>query len=120
MIFHYFHQQLQYLDSAVTCLVPKVVAECSYQYLTQEHANSHRGIYQLSQNVTAKVEQSRSLISDFIKANSPKEIIFCSGTTDAINIIAKHSENYQSLVLTPAFDDIDTPKQLAEFKKLTQ
>lgn len=82
------HQNLHYLDSAATCLVPKIVAEYSYHYLTQEHANSHRGIYQLSHNATLKVEQARALISDFIKANSPKELVFCSGTTDGINIVA--------------------------------
>ena len=83
------HQDLHYFDSAATCLVPKIVAECSYHYLTQEHANSHRGIYQLSNNATVKVEQTREKIKDFIKAHYPKEIIFCSGTTEAINIIAK-------------------------------
>lgn len=82
------YQKLHYLDSAATCLVPKIVADCSYQYLTQEHANSHRGIYQLSHNATVKVEQARVLISDFINANTPEELVFCNGTTDAINILA--------------------------------
>lgn len=81
------NQNLHYLDSAATCLVPNIVAECSYHYLTQEHGNSHRDIYQLSHNATVKGEQARESISNFIKTNYPKKRVFCTDTTDAINII---------------------------------
>jgi molybdenum cofactor cytidylyltransferase len=48
------------------------------------------------------------------------ELATLEGKQGAKKIVAKHPENCQMMVLTPAFDDIDTPKQLAEFKKLTQ
>lgn len=48
------------------------------------------------------------------------ELTLLSGKQGAKKIVAKYSDHCQSLVLTPAFDDIDTPKQLAKYEELTQ
>lgn len=80
---------LCYFDTAATCLIPDVVAQKLYQFNTQAHANSHRGLYQLSSQATDQLVLSRIKIQKFINAEDVNEIAFCSGTTEAINIIAK-------------------------------
>ncbi|WP_440873893.1 aminotransferase class V-fold PLP-dependent enzyme [Thalassotalea sp. PLHSN55] len=82
-------RNLHYFDSAATCLVPEIVAQSSYQYLTTCHANSHRGLYQLSQQATNNIEEARVQVKHFIGAQSADEICFCSGTSQAINFIAQ-------------------------------
>ncbi|WP_206483514.1 aminotransferase class V-fold PLP-dependent enzyme [Thalassotalea sp. G2M2-11] len=82
------HPSLCYLDSAATCLTPKHVADAVYHYQCYSHANSHKGLYQLSANVTEKVEHARETVADFIGATSGASISFNSGTTEGINLIA--------------------------------
>ena len=82
------HPQLSYLDSAATCLTPKVVADAIYQYQCYSHANSHKGLYQLSANATALVEQARQRVAGFIGVGDSEQIIFTPGTTQAINLVA--------------------------------
>ncbi|WP_286234777.1 aminotransferase class V-fold PLP-dependent enzyme [Thalassotalea sediminis] len=82
------HPNLCYLDSAATCLTPKHVADAVFHYQCYAHANSHKGLYQLSANVTERVEQARAKVADFIGASSEQNISFNHGTTDAINIVA--------------------------------
>ncbi|MDI6403122.1 cysteine desulfurase, partial [Balneolaceae bacterium ANBcel3] len=53
------------------------------------HANVHRGVHLLSQEATEAMETSRRVLQQFINASSSKEIIFTSGTTDAINLVAQ-------------------------------
>jgi cysteine desulfurase/selenocysteine lyase len=82
------HPNLCYLDSAATCLTPKHVADAVYYYQCFSHANSHKGLYRLSAHVTELVEQARGKTSQFVNALSHDEIIFTSGTTEAINMVA--------------------------------
>ena len=82
------HPTLCYLDSAATCLTPKCVADEMYHYQCFSHANSHKGLYQLSANVTEKVEHARIRISEFIGASSANEIVFTTGTTESLNLVA--------------------------------
>lgn len=88
--FPVFEQQptLTYLDSAATTLTPEVVAKSMYHYQCFSHANSHKGLYQLSANATQLVEDNRDKIARFIGASCGSEITFTSGTTEAINILA--------------------------------
>ncbi len=79
---------LCYLDSAATCLSPKHVADAMYHYQCYSHANSHKGLYQLSAKVTEKVESAREKVAEFIGAQNGENISFNSGTTEAINLIA--------------------------------
>lgn len=81
--------QLTYLDSAATCLIPKMVADAIHHYQCFEHANSHKGLYSLSANATKTVEKTRAKLADFIGALKPQEIIFTPGTTSAINQVAQ-------------------------------
>lgn len=82
------HPHLCYLDSAATCLTPKRVADAMHQYQCYSHANSHKGLYQLSANVTAMVECARERIAGFVGAPSQENIVFTSGTTESLNLVA--------------------------------
>ncbi len=82
------YPRLCYLDSAATCLTPKHVADAVYHYQCYSHANSHKGLYQLSANVTEIVEQARAKVAAFLGAGSGQQIVFNSGTTEALNLIA--------------------------------
>ncbi|OFZ10514.1 MAG: cysteine sulfinate desulfinase [Bdellovibrionales bacterium RBG_16_40_8] len=81
-------QPLVYLDSAATALKPMPVIETLYNFYKFETANVHRGAHYLGDIATEKFEQTRSLVKDLISASSDQEIIFTSGTTDSINLIA--------------------------------
>ncbi|MBD3318645.1 SufS family cysteine desulfurase [Candidatus Woesearchaeota archaeon] len=76
-----------YLDSAATTQKPQQVIDAMTQYYTQHHANIHRGLYQLSQEATVLYEKARQEIASFINAQT-QEIIFTSGTTASINMLA--------------------------------
>jgi len=82
------HPKLCYLDSAATCLTPKHVATAMYHYQCYSHANSHKGLYQLSAKATELVENSRTKVAEFINAPVQSELVFTSGTTESINIVA--------------------------------
>ncbi|GHE92206.1 aminotransferase class V-fold PLP-dependent enzyme [Thalassotalea profundi] len=82
------YPNLCYLDSAATCLTPKRVADAMYNYQCYSHANSHKGLYYLSANVTEKVEYARTRIAEFLGASSLNEIVFTSGTTESLNLVA--------------------------------
>jgi len=79
---------LVYLDSAASSQMPnQVIGEIS-RYQSQDHSNVHRGIHTLSHRATDVYETSRQKICDFINAKNTNEIIFTSGTTDSINLVA--------------------------------
>ena len=82
------HPKLCYLDSAATCLTPKHVADAMYHYQCYSHANSHKGLYQLSANATELVEKGRNKVAEFLNAPTQSELVFTSGTTESINIVA--------------------------------
>jgi cysteine desulfurase / selenocysteine lyase len=82
-------QKLTYLDSAATTLKPSAVIERITQFYKYETANVHRGAYSLSDQATKHYEDSREAVKNFINAKSTNEIIFTSGTTDAINLVAQ-------------------------------
>lgn len=82
------HPELCYLDSAATCLTPKRVATAMYNYQCYSHANSHKGLYQLSVKATELVENAREKVAEFLNAPKQSELVFTSGTTESINIVA--------------------------------
>lgn len=82
-------KRLVYLDNAATTQKPRQVIERMSRYYESENANVRRGIYSLSQKATELFEVVRDLIRDFISAKFCEEIIFVSGTTDAINLVAR-------------------------------
>jgi cysteine desulfurase/selenocysteine lyase len=80
---------LVYLDSAATSLKPTSVIDAEREYLEQYSANVGRGLYPLAEKATEKFEVTREKVAHYLKAASPKEIIFTSGTTDSINLTAR-------------------------------
>jgi cysteine desulfurase/selenocysteine lyase len=78
-----------YLDSAATTLKPEVVAERVYRFNQNEISNVHRGAHFIADKATQNFEAARTAVADFLNANSPDEIIFVRGTTEAINLVAQ-------------------------------
>ena len=79
---------LIYLDSAATALKPACVINQEIEYYTKISANIHRGLYQSSQLASDLYDQSRQIVANFINADI-SEIIFTSGTTASINLVAQ-------------------------------
>ena len=79
---------LVYLDNAATSQTPIQVIDCIVDYYSNYNANIHRGVHTLSQEATDKYEQSRKKIQQHFNAKHAREIIFTSGTTHSINLVA--------------------------------
>jgi cysteine desulfurase/selenocysteine lyase len=79
---------LVYLDNAATSQTPNQVIDVIVDYYQTYNANIHRGVHALSQEATDKYEQSRIKIQKHFNAAKAHEIIFTSGTTHSINIVA--------------------------------
>ncbi len=79
---------LVYLDNAATSQNPQQVMDASQQYYQEYNANIHRGTHYLSQIATQRYEEARQTVANFLKV-LPEETIFTSGTTDAINTVAR-------------------------------
>eukprot|EP00980_Cylindrotheca_fusiformis_P004597 scaffold982_cov139-Cylindrotheca_fusiformis.AAC.10 len=79
---------LVYLDSAATSQIPKqVIDEISF-HSSKRNANVHRGAHTLSRNATTAYEGARDTIAAFVNANSRNEIVFTSGATEGLNLVA--------------------------------
>lgn len=78
-----------YLDNGATTWKPKQVVEKITEYYTKYTANAHRGDYDISLKVDNEYEGARDIVKEFINAKTRQEIIFTSGTTDSLNIIAE-------------------------------
>lgn len=79
---------LVYLDNAATGQKPRSVLDASRRYYEEYNANIHRGTHHLAQVATAAHEKARETIATHLHAASADEIIFTSGTTDGINLVA--------------------------------
>ena len=79
---------LVYLDNGATTQKPTLVIDAVSNYYTIENSNIHRGVHTLSQEATDAYEFARKKIQQFIGAKHLHEIIFTSGTTGGINMIA--------------------------------
>ncbi|MEX0638908.1 MAG: cysteine desulfurase [Balneolaceae bacterium] len=77
-----------YLDNGASSQMPRQVADRLDHYHRYEHANVHRGIHYLSQRATEAYEETRRKVQHFIGAPDTEEIIFTTGTTDSINLVA--------------------------------
>jgi len=77
-----------FLDSAASSQKPQVVIDAISKYYTSQHANVHRGVYELSQEATDAFELGRERVRSFINAESTDEIIFTRGCTESINLVA--------------------------------
>ncbi len=79
---------LVYFDNAATSQTPQVVIDSIVDYYSNYNANIHRGVHALSQEATDAYEQARQKIQKHFNAKKTHEIIFASGTTHAINLVA--------------------------------
>src|SRR5579863_9019741 len=82
------YPDLVYLDSAATSQKPQTVIDAVSHFYLKHNSNIHRGIYDLSQEATDMFEATRKKVSKFINSDDTSEIVFTSGTTEAINIVA--------------------------------
>jgi cysteine desulfurase/selenocysteine lyase len=81
-------KKLVYFDNAATSQTPQQVIDVISDYYSVYNANIHRGVHQLSQEATDKYEDARQTIQKHFNAKHSHEIIFTSGTTHSINIVA--------------------------------
>lgn len=79
---------LVYLDNAATSQKPRAVLNASRHYYEAVNSNIHRGTHFLARAATAAHEAARETVAAHLNANSPDEIIFTSGATDSINLVA--------------------------------
>lgn len=79
---------LVYLDNAATTQKPQCVIDALVSYYTQSNSNVHRGAHRLADEATTLFEGARDNVATFLNASSRNEVIWTSGTTEAINIVA--------------------------------
>lgn len=90
----FYDKPLAYLDNSATTQKPQQVIDAICQFYSCHNANVHRGVYALSEQATALYNEGRKTVQQFINAPHDHEIIFTSGTTESINLIA-HSFGQQ-------------------------
>ena len=79
---------LAYLDSAASAQKPEAVVRAMTRFIHSDYANVHRGIHALGERATEAYEQARSRVARFLNAESAGEIVFTSGATAAVNLVA--------------------------------
>ena len=84
---------LVYFDNGATSQKPQVVIDAISKYYSEINANIHRGVHTLSQLATDAYEVSRNAIQNHLNAKHNHEIIFTSGTTFGINLVANGFAN---------------------------
>ena len=79
---------LIYLDSTASSQKPLSVLETMNEYYKMYHANVHRGVYEISEEATARMEKARVKVARFINARQSKQVIFTRNTSESINLVA--------------------------------
>ena len=79
---------LVYLDNAATSQSPLSVIRCIEDYYSTYNSNIHRGVHNLSQKATSAYEEAREKVRAFINAEKAHQVLFTSGTTASINLVA--------------------------------
>ncbi len=80
---------LVFLDTGASAQKPQIVIDTMNDILTSGYSNIHRGLYSISQNLTAEFESAREKVAKFIGAKSENEIVFTRNSTEAINLVAQ-------------------------------
>lgn len=80
---------LVYFDNGASSQKPQSVIDAITTFYSQQNANVHRGVYTLSQIATDAYDQSREKLAKYIGAPHAESVIFTSGTTDSINLVAQ-------------------------------
>ncbi|WP_374564909.1 aminotransferase class V-fold PLP-dependent enzyme [Ideonella sp.] len=79
---------LAYLDNAATTQMPLPVLDAMRHFELHDRANIHRGVHTLSQRATDAFDHARQGLKRFVGAGAAHELVFTSGTTDALNLVA--------------------------------
>lgn len=82
-------QPLVYLDNAATTQKPQCVIDAIVHYYQHYNSNVHRGAHRLADEATKAFERARDIVASFVNAYQREEIIWTSGTTEAINIVSR-------------------------------
>jgi cysteine desulfurase / selenocysteine lyase len=82
-------QPLAYLDNAATTFSPRCVLEAVADFESHSRSNVQRGMHQLGVEATEAFESARATSARYLNASSPDEIVFTSGTTFAVNLVAQ-------------------------------
>ncbi len=98
-------KRLVFLDTAASAQKPRAVIGAMNKVLETGYANIHRGIYRISQDLTAEFEGVRAKIGRFIGAESEKTIVFTRNATESINLVAQswgrtHLQAGDEIILT--------------------
>jgi cysteine desulfurase/selenocysteine lyase len=80
---------LVYLDTAASALKARPVLDAERTFLETDYANVHRGVHTLSQRATDAYEAARETVRRYIGAERTDEVVFTSGATDGINLVAQ-------------------------------
>ena len=81
-------KRFAYLDNAATSQVPTQVLDALFDFETKHRANVHRGVHTLSDEASNMYDEARKKVASFVKAVIPDEVIFTSGATDSLNLVA--------------------------------
>lgn len=81
-------RRLVYLDNAATTQKPQAVLDALNKYYRESNANVHRSVHKLAEEATLAYEAARERVARFLNARRPEEVIFTSGTTEGINLVA--------------------------------
>lgn len=103
-------QDIIYFDNGATSLKPQMVIDKIKDYYENYSANAHRGDYDISYKVDLEYENAREKVMNFINASSKEEIVFTSGTTESLNMIAN---GFFSLFLEPSDEILITTSEHA-------
>lgn len=80
--------QLVYLDNGASTVSPIQVIQTQSEFESKRRSNIHRGVHSLSQRATAEYEEARATLKTFIGATDKHEVVFTSGTTESLNMVA--------------------------------
>ena len=83
-----YGKRLTYLDSGATAQKPRCVVAKMEELLLNDNANIHRGVHRLSEEMTVRYEEAREVVRTFIGASCREEVIFSSGATMSLNLVA--------------------------------
>ena len=83
-----YGKPLTYLDSGATAQKPRCVVEKMSELLLNDNANIHRGVHLLSEEMTVRYEEAREVVRTFIGAKCREEVVFTSGATMSLNLVA--------------------------------
>ena len=113
----YRDRPLIYFDNGASSQHPQAVIDAMDDCYVRTYANVHRGIHWLSEQASAQYEQARTTVQEFINAPHNNEVIFTSGTTESINLVARAwgDENVSQsdeILLTIHFEDDDSTRTI--------